>query len=83
MYKFFGAKLVYHGSTTDVSLVNFNFKDLFFLFKKNIYEWPLLIKKGFIFMFKNIYKKLLKPKIDIFFYNGTNEKDFAKKISKK
>lgn len=83
LYKFFGAKLVYHGLTTDVSLVNFNFKDLFFLLKKNIYEWPLLIKKGFIFMFKNIYKKLLKPKIDIFFYNGTNEKDFAKKISKK
>lgn len=83
LYKFYGAKLVYHGTSSNVSVIDLNAKDILFLFKKNPYEWPLLIKKAFIFVFKNIYKRIFKPRVDIFFYNGTYEKNFAKKISKK
>ena len=82
LYKFYGAKLIFHG-LAQFPVVSFDFKDINKILEKNIFEIILNIKKFFKYLFKKIINKLLRLKIDIFFYNGVYEKKKSQKISKK
>ncbi len=82
LYKFYGAKLIFHG-LAQFPVVSFDFKDINKILEKNIFEIILNIKKFLKYLFKKIINKLLRLKIDIFFYNGVYEKKKSQKISKK
>ncbi len=78
LYKFYGAKLIFHG-LAQFPVISFDFKDINKILEKNIFEIILNIKKFLKYLFKKIINKLLRLKIDIFFYNGVYEK---KKVTK-
>ena len=82
LYKFYGAKLIFHG-LAQFPVISFDFKDINKILEKNIFEIILNIKKFLKYLFKKIINKLLRLKIDIFFYNGVYEKKKSQKISKK
>ena len=81
LYKFYGAKLIFHG-LAQFPIISFDLKDVNKILKKNFFEIILNIKKFLIYFFKRIINKLFRLKIDIFFYNGINEKKKSQKISK-
>ena len=82
LYKFYGAKLIFHG-LAQFPVISFDFKDINKILEKNNFEIILNIKKFLKYLFKKIINKLLRLKIDIFFYNGFYEKKKSQKISKK
>ena len=74
--------MIFHG-LAQFPVVSFDFKDINKILEKNIFEIILNIKKFLKYLFKKIINKLLRLKIDIFFYNGVYEKKKSQKISKK
>mgnify|MGYP006098205591 FL=1 len=83
IYKLFGAKLIFH-ALAQFPVVNYNIRDLKnVLLNKTFLKWPFFFLKSLMFINKKILRKLVKVKIDFFFYNGTFEKEKSKEISKK
>ncbi len=83
LLKLFGARLIFHGHA-NFPIVKLKKKEI----KQKIKEIPIrkyliFFSKFIAFISKKITNKLVKPKLDIFFYNGDYEKILSNKISKK
>ena len=83
LLKLFGAHLVFHGHS-NFPIIKIEKKDIKQKIKRIPAKQYLFFFLKFIrFFLKKILNRLLKPKLDIFFYNGEYEKLLSKKISKK
>ena len=83
IYKLFKAKLIYHGSS-QFPILDYDKNDIKkILKKKKLLELLQFFFKSFLYINKKILRKLIKVKINIFFYNGLIEKEISKEISKK
>ena len=88
LFKIYGAKFIFHNGTTNIPIIKFNLSDYKKIFFGNTYSSSsnslIFDTLNFLNNFvKSKFRKVLAPKLDIFFSNGLTEKIISKSISKK